>query len=74
MKLNSIITVTCSVILLAALCMFASGCAHWPATPRLEQVGAHGYGRPEVSRPGQSDDMLVIVAISGGGIRAAALG
>jgi len=74
MKLKSIFTVAFAVTLLAALCMFAGGCAHWPATPRLEQVNAHGYGRPEVSRPDQSDGLLVIVAISGGGIRAAALG
>ncbi len=51
----------------------AGGCAHWPATPRLEQVGASGY-RPALNRPGQSDDLMVILAMSGGGIRAAALG
>lgn len=52
----------------------AGGCAHWPATPRLEQAGAPGYRFGEVRRPGQSDDLLVILAISGGGTRAAALG
>jgi len=51
-----------------------SGCAHWPATPRLEQAGTPGYRFAEVTRPGQSGDLLVIVAISGGGTRAAALG
>jgi NTE family protein len=69
MKLNSIF-----VTLLAALCVFAGGCAHWPATPRLEQAGAPGYRLAEVTRPGQSDDLLVVLAISGGGTRAAALG
>jgi NTE family protein len=59
---------------LAALCVFASGCAHWPATPPLELAGAPGYRFAEVTRPGQSDDLLVVLAISGGGMRAAALG
>ena len=58
----------------AALCVFAGGCAHWPATPRLEQAGAPGYRLAEATRPGQSDDLLVVLAISGGGTRAAALG
>src|SRR5512139_1645572 len=74
MKRNSIFALACTVTLLAALCVFASGCAHWPATPRLEQAGAPGYRFGEVSRPGQSDDLLVIRAIAGGGTRAAALG
>ena len=74
MKLNSIFTMVCAVTLLATLCVFAGGCAHWPATPRLEQVGAPGYRLAEVTRPGQSDDLLVVLAISGGGMRAAALG
>ena len=74
MKGNSIFVSVCTVTLLAALSVFASGCAHWPATPRLEQAGAPGYRFGEVTRPGQSDDLLVILAISGGGTRAAALG
>jgi len=74
MKRNSIYTLACAVALLAALCLFASGCAHWPATPRLEQAGVPGYRIDEVTRPGQSDDLLVVLAISGGGTRAAALG
>ncbi len=74
MKLRSIFTSVCTVILLVALCVFPVGCAHWPATPRLEQTGAPGYRLAEVARPGQSDDLLVVVAISGGGMRAAALG
>jgi NTE family protein len=75
MKLNSIVASACTTsILLAAVAVFAGGCAHWPATPRLEQAGAPGYRLAEVVRPGQSDDLLVVVAISGGGTRAAALG
>ena len=74
MKMKSVFALACTITLLSALSVFAGGCAHWPPTPRLEHVGADGYGRTEVTRPGQSDDMLVILAISGGGIRAAALG
>jgi hypothetical protein len=73
MKPNSRFALACVVTLLAALCVFASGCAHWPATPRLELAGAPGYRFAEVTRPGQSDDLLVILAISGGGMRAAAI-
>jgi NTE family protein len=74
MKLKSNFALACAVTLLAVLCVFAAGCAHWPATPRLEKAGAPGYRLDEVVRPGQSDDLLVILAISGGGTRAAALG
>jgi len=61
-------------ILLSALCALAGGCAHWPATPPLQQAGAPGYRLAEQTRPGQSDELLVILAMSGGGTRAAALG
>ena len=74
MKTSSIFALACAVTLIAALCIFATGCAHWPATPRLEQVGGPGYRLADVTRPGQSDDLLVVLAISGGGTRAAALG
>ena len=74
MKCSSIFATARAVTLLAALCIFAGGCAHWPATPRLEQAGAPGYRLSEVTHPGQSDDLLVVLAISGGGMRAAALG
>ena len=59
---------------LAVLCALAAGCAHWPATPRLELAGAPGYRLAEATRPGQSDDLLVVLAISGGGMRAATEG
>jgi len=65
---------TARLILVLILACAAAGCAHWPPTPRLEQAGAPGYRVDESSRAGQSDDMLVIVAMSGGGTRAAALG
>ncbi len=56
------------------LLVMAAGCAHWPATPKLEQAGAPGYRLAEATRSGQSDDLMVVLAISGGGTRAAALG
>jgi NTE family protein len=74
MKINSIFALACAVALSTALCVLLGGCAHWPATPRLEQAGARGYRLAEVTRPGQSDDLLLVLAISGGGMRAAALG
>jgi NTE family protein len=57
-----------------SMAVLLGGCAHWPATPRLEQAGAPGYRIGEAIRAGQSDDLLVVLAISGGGTRAAALG
>lgn len=57
-----------------SLALLAGGCAHWPPTPPLETAGAPGYRAGESPRPGQSDDLLVVLAISGGGTRAAALG
>jgi NTE family protein len=60
---------------LAALAaLLAPGCAGWPGTPRLEKAGTAGYRLSESARPGQSEDLLVVVTISGGGMRAAALG
>ena len=74
MKPDSVLALVCAVALLTSLCVFAGGCAHWPATPRLEKAGEPGYRLADVTRPGQSDDLLVVLAISGGGTRAAALG
>jgi NTE family protein len=74
LKLNSIFASACGISLSAALCICACGCAHWPATPRLEKAGAPGYRLVEAARHGRSDDLLVVLAVSGGGMRAAALG
>jgi NTE family protein len=75
MKLNSIFALARVVAPLVTLCIFAGGCAHWPATPQLDRVGdVPSYRFDEVTRPGQSEDLLVFLAISGGGMRAAALG
>ena len=38
----------------------------------LERAGAPGYRLAEVARPAQFDDLKVVLAISGGGTRAAA--
>jgi NTE family protein len=53
--------------------LLLAGCAHWPATPELEKAGTPGYRFSDVSPAGQADDMLVFLAFSGGGMRAAAL-
>jgi NTE family protein len=59
---------------LAALTTLAGGCAHWPGTPALQQASEAGYRINNSAAAGRSDDMLVVLAISGGGMRAAALG
>ena len=62
------------VLSFAFISVVAAGCAHWPATPKLDQAGQSGYRVSESARPGQSNDILFVLAISGGGTRAAALG
>jgi NTE family protein len=62
----------CRSATLAATLLLA-GCAHWPATPKLEKAGTPGYRFADVSPAGQSDDLLVFLAFSGGGMRAASL-
>src|SRR5512147_1634135 len=74
MKPNRVFKLACAAGVAVSLSAFAVGCAHWPSTPRLEQAGAPGYRVDEAIRPGQSDDMVMVLAISGGGTRAAALG
>src|SRR5262252_10894646 len=61
-------------LLLWSFLVLASGCAHWPPTPQLGKAGAPGYRVGESAHPGQSDDVLLVLAFSGGGTRAAALG
>ncbi len=74
MKFSSCFALARTATLLTAFSIYAGGCAHWPGTPRLEQAGMPGYRLADAPRPGQSDDLLVVLAISGGGMRAAALG
>jgi NTE family protein len=58
--------------LLAALLL--AMCAHWTPTPPLGRAGSPGYRLVSSSREKQSDELLVVLTISGGGMRAAALG
>jgi NTE family protein len=58
----------------ALLIASAVGCAHWPENAALARQDPHaGYRLENVRRPQQSDDLLVFLAFSGGGTRAAAL-
>jgi NTE family protein len=52
----------------------AVGCAHWPENaPLAHQDAKTGYRLANVRRPKQADDLLLYLAFSGGGTRAAAL-
>lgn len=56
------------------LCLFISGCSHWPVNPRLERYEPGvGYRYHLQARPDHSEDMIFILAFSGGGTRAASL-
>lgn len=61
-----------------ALVLLLAGCsdAHYPVNPRLERYDPHGGYRIEnvATDAGNSHAMLVVMMISGGGTRAAALG
>jgi NTE family protein len=58
--------------LLAAAAALSAGCAHWPENPALAKADPRaGYRLENVRRPSQSDDLLVFLAFSGGGTRAA---
>ena len=50
-----------------SLCGLTGGCAHSPAAPSLQQAGAPGYRFAEAVHRDQSDDLLVVLGISGGG-------
>lgn len=83
MLLNKLGRRAAGAALLALFSLLGSACAHWPDTPALAQAGAPGApGAPSASayrfgdaeRADQSGDMLVLLTLSGGGMRAAALG
>ena len=74
MDIASVFNQARAVAVSVAVAAFTAGCAHWPPTPRLERAGAPGYRLSDVTQAGQSDDLLVVLAMSGGGTRAAALG
>jgi NTE family protein len=61
-------------IFLLALAMLIVGCAHYPVNARLSTVNPRAGYRFQNSVPQtNSDDLLLILAFSGGGMRAAAL-
>lgn len=60
--------------LLAFCALLAGGCAHYPVNARLKTVNpSTGYRFENVATETNSDDLLVVLAFSGGGTRAAAL-
>ena len=62
-----------NVFPLALAAVLAAGCAHWPVNaPLAHAEPAAGYRLANVRRAGQSEDLLVFLAFSGGGTRAAA--
>ncbi len=57
-----------------AAALAAAGCAHWPENAALARHDpTAGYRLRNVHRPNQSEDLLLFVAFSGGGTRAASL-
>jgi NTE family protein len=61
-------------IVVVAAAALALGCAHWPENAPLARHDPHaGYRLENVKRANQSEDLLVFLAFSGGGTRAAAL-
>ena len=54
--------------------LLVSGCAHYPRNARLTSSdAATGYRFRHTASPTNSSDLLVMLAFSGGGTRAAAL-
>src|SRR6266516_4486021 len=63
-----------SSITFLAIALFASGCAHYPVNAPLAAVdGRTGYRFENTAFSTNSDDLLLMLAFSGGGTRAAAL-
>ncbi|MBI4831267.1 MAG: patatin-like phospholipase family protein [Candidatus Lindowbacteria bacterium] len=59
---------------LATLCLFmSSGCAHYTVNQRIENYEPMVSGYLEPTEEQRSDDLLLVLAFSGGGTRAAAL-
>ena len=62
------LAIACLAIVLAA-----SGCAHYPVNPPLETTNRQaGYRFQNPSSPANAEDLLLVLAFSGGGTRAAA--
>ncbi len=63
-----------SASVLLALVLLASGCAHHPINAPLAAVdGRTGYHFESAAFSTNSDDLFLMLAFSGGGMRAAAL-
>src|SRR5882762_931454 len=61
-------------LFLSAAVLLAGGCAHYPENARMKHYDPQGgYRFSTISHPGNSDSLLVLLAFSGGGTRAAAL-
>jgi NTE family protein len=57
-----------------AILLLVSGCVHYPRNARLTSSGASsGYRFQKTASPTNSSDLLLMLAFSGGGTRAAAL-
>jgi NTE family protein len=63
-----------TIVVLAAAAGALAGCAHWPENAALAKADPRaGYRLENVKRPNQSEDLLLFLAFSGGGTRAASL-
>ena len=64
----------CLVPLLAIGALLGAGCAHYPVNARLERIDPQaGYRPRNLASPENSSSLLMFLAFSGGGTRAAAL-
>ncbi len=60
-------------LVILAVALLASGCAHYPGDAKLDRYDAgYGYRFTNLSSADNSDSLLVVVTFSGGGTRAAA--
>jgi len=62
----------CSILLLASA-LLISGCTHYPVNAPVRRVNPESGYRFQTVGPTNSDDLLLMLAFSGGGTRAAAL-
>ncbi len=62
-----------ALILLAGLLLLLSCTAQYPLNPKLEQITRANPLQSKLTSPEKSDELFLLLAFSGGGIRAAAL-
>jgi len=61
------------LICVLLLLLWCQGCAHYPLNPPLESFDLNeGYRYHNLSSPDNSDELFIVLALSGGGTRAAA--